>query len=169
MTTPMILPIPPNGYAGTAAEDGAAQAADFYGEDIWYDMAMADPVTGKADYVITAAGDWAHVTGIDALRQALLRRLVTNPGEWKTNPGYGVGAPQYVKSPDTPASRAELAARIRSQFLLDDRVESISAITISNLDPSGDTDGGLEISVSVVAAGRLQQNAPVVVQIVLAR
>jgi hypothetical protein len=54
-----------------------------------------------------------------------MRRTITNPGEWKTKPNYGVGARLYVKAKDTPATRSELAARIRSQYLLDQRVESV--------------------------------------------
>ncbi len=156
-----IFSIPSPSSDVAASSDQTTQAALFYGEDIWFDVASADPISGEADYVVTAAGDVALATGIEALRQSLLRRLLTNPGEWQTNPGFGVGAPQFVKKPNTPAVRAELEGRIRAQFARDDRVEAITQITIEDL-----TDGpGLHITVFVVVAGRLRQDAPVPVEI----
>src|ERR1700760_714542 len=97
-----IIPSPPNGYVGTPASDTATQQANFYGSDIWFDLATPDN-TGQADYVITPAGDFQMATGLQALQQALLRRLLTAPGEWQTLPDYGVGATQYVKAQNTPA------------------------------------------------------------------
>lgn len=154
-------PPPPVDYStsGVVASDIADQVANFYGEDIWYDMASADPQTGKADYVVTAAGDWALATGLDALRQALLRRLITSPGEWATLPDFGVGAPQYVKAPRTAANVAELEGRIRSQFMQDDRVQSVSTVDIT--DTTNEDGSVTTITVLIVAAGSLQSAAPI--------
>lgn len=143
------------------SSDIEAQLARFYGEDIWYDVSRADPNTGAPDYVVTAAGDWARATGLEALRQSLLRRLITNPGEWQTVPDYGVGAQQFVKRQLTPAVLAELEGRIRSQFMRDDRVESVQTVGVESLDGIE----GIKITVFIVAAGRLRQDAPLPVQI----
>lgn len=155
------IPPPVTGQSGISATDAEDAQAKFYGEDIWYNLAAADPLTGKADYVVLASGDWAVATGLIALRQSLLRRLITNPGEWQTMPQYGVGALQFVKRPNTAAVRAELEARIRSQFLRDDRVESITKVQI---DPLPDGEPGLVVTVFIVAAGRLRQDAPLPMQ-----
>lgn len=153
----MPIPNPPDGYADVAPSTLSDQLAKFYGEDIYYDVSTVDE-TGRPDYVVTAAGDWALAKGLEALRQSLLRRLITAPGEWATLPSFGVGAIQYVKAKNTPAVRAELEHRIRSQFLRDDRVESVASITIETL---SDAQGpGLRIVVLVVAAGRLRTDTP---------
>jgi hypothetical protein len=38
MTLDWTLPSPPNGVVGTPSTDTNAQAALFYGEDIWFDV-----------------------------------------------------------------------------------------------------------------------------------
>lgn len=160
MSLPFQLPQPPNGVTGTSSSDEAQQRAKFFGEDIWYDVSHPDPNTGTPDYVPNAAGDWTLVTELEALRQSLLRRTITNPGEWKTKPNYGVGARQYIKAKNTAANRAELEARIRSQYLQDPRVESIDSVTITQ-----PFDDGLSIVVVVIPAGRLRNDQPLVVQL----
>lgn len=161
MSDPVFtIPTPGDGTSGVASSDKAAQQAKFYGEDIWYDISKPNAAKQTPDYVVNSAGDWTLATGLEALRQSLLRRLLTNPGEWKTKPKYGVGARQYVKAKNTAANRAELEARIRSQFLQDPRVDSIASVTITAL-----FDGGLQISVFVIAAGKLRNDLPLPVQL----
>lgn len=156
-------PLPEVVYSptGVPASDIDDQTNNFYGYDIWYDMAAANPITGQASYVVTASGDWAIATGLDALRQRLLRRLITAPGEWQTLPNFGVGAPQYVKGPLTPAALAELEGRIRQQFTADPGVASVSDVGVdtSTLDDSGNPI--TIITVLIVAAGSLQNAAPI--------
>lgn len=147
-----ILPTPPSGSSGVPAAEQASQDARFFGEDVWFDVARVD-VNGEADYVVDAAGDWTVVTGREALRQSLLRRLITSPGEWQTVPDYGVGARQYVKSRNTATVRAELQSRIRSQFLRDARVHSVDMVIVDHLD---DGSAGVKISVLVTPRGRLR-------------
>lgn len=148
--------------AGVAG-DLADQQSALFGEDIWYDVSHPDN-TGYADLIVDAGGDWQDVTGIEALRQSLLRRLITNPGEWQTVPDYGVGARQYIKAPMTPSTLSELEARIRSQYLRDDRVEAIDSITITPL--TGDQPG-IYVLVNVIPKGRLRQDASLPVAITI--
>lgn len=62
--------------------------------------------------LLVARGDWAVVVS-DAQHQALL--LMTQPGEWKENPGVGVGAVRFAES-ETPD---DLLREIRQQFSAD--------------------------------------------------
>ena len=48
--------------------------ADLYGKDIRFD---------GSDFTITAQSDYATVEGIENVRLALYRRLVTRPGEYR--------------------------------------------------------------------------------------
>jgi len=150
-----VIPEPPNGFVGTPASESASQDARFYGSDIWLNVAAPDVELGRARYVTTAAGDWALATGRESLRQSLMRRLITNPGDWQTKPDYGVGARQYVKAKNTSSVRAELESRIRAQFSRDVRVHSVDLVTLDRLD--GDAPG-IKISVLVTPRGRLRTN-----------
>lgn len=150
MTLDWTPPVPPNGIVSTPSSDTNAQAALFYGEDIWFDVSDG----ARANTIVTPAGDWQSVSGNEALRQSLRRRTITKPGEWKTKPNYGVGATEYVKQKDTPAMRAELAGRIRSQYMLDQRVESVDEISFEKfVDGIGPC---LRINVLYTPRGRLR-------------
>lgn len=148
------MALPPN--------EQAQQEAQFFGEDIWLDIAAPDVQLGEAGYVITAGGDTAVATGREALRQSLMRRYITDPGEAPTMPDYGAGATQYIKAKNTPAVRAELEGRIRAQTLRDSRVESVQLAIVEQLDDGSD---GIRISVLVVPKGRLRNDRPLSVQL----
>lgn len=117
----LVTPTPPGAGGGPAELPGGS-----IGRDIWLDVSTA----AGADRYVTARGDWKLCDAEVALRQSLLRRLVTNPGEWKTKPGYGVGARMYVKARNTRAVRDELAGRISSQFLEDERVICVDQVVV---------------------------------------
>lgn len=150
MTLGWSPPPPPNGVVFTPTTDTNAQAAQFYGEDIWFDVTQGS----VPNLIVTPAGDWLPVTGMTALRQSLLRRTITKPGEWKFKPNFGVGATEYIKEKDTPAMRAELAARVRSQYLQDQRVESVDEIVIEKF--SDGIGPGLRLNVVFTPRGRLR-------------
>jgi phage baseplate assembly protein W len=79
---------------------------------------------------LTTAGDWLVVEGITALRQSILRRLITRPGEWTVRPLYGVGAQDFLYETLTESRAAELRARIRDQLTQDRRVQKVSAVFV---------------------------------------
>lgn len=136
----------------------AANSTDldtFYGYDIWLDIAAPDVQLGGANYIVTPAGDWAVVRELEALRQSLIRRTVTDPSEWPTLRNFGVGAQQYVKGRNTPSVRAELEGRIRSQYLADPRVQAVETVLITPLD---DGSPGIRILVDVTPKGRLRSD-----------
>lgn len=130
--------LPPS--SSTTPSPGTVTAQQLLGRDVWLDVTAAVP-----ELEVTAAGDWAMVEGREALRQSLLRRLLTSPGEWATLPDYGVGARLFVKKANTSANRDELAERIRAQFLSDRRVASVDGVVITTL-PSGN---GIRVQVVV--------------------
>lgn len=132
----------------------AAAQRRLLGVDIWLDVSDGQNV----DRIVTAARDWRLVEGEEAVRQSLLRRLMTSPGGWKTKPSYGVGARGFLKRPSTAATVDELAQRIVSQFMVDQRVEAVSAVTADW------SDNLLRISVLVKLRGRVVNNKPLLVQ-----
>ena len=133
----------------------AEQTSRRFGRDIWFDL-----TSGDANLEVTAAGDWAVVEGRAALRQALIRRILTSPGEWQTLPDYGVGARTFVKSRDTPAAREELEERIRAQFAQETRVRSVEQVLVERLG-----DGLLRVSVTVIPAGEAFRRQPLIASV----
>jgi phage baseplate assembly protein W len=124
----------------------ADQVDRLFGRDLFFD----------GDTRTTPAGDWLLVDGREALRQALIRRVLTNPGEWKTLPDYGAGARMFVKAKDTRAARDELVSRIRGQLAAETRVGSVDQVAIERT-----PDGALKVAVTVTPAGRAERARPV--------
>ena len=75
-------------------------------------MADASHVFG-GDLRVAASGDLMVVGGADEGQQRVLRRLLTNPGDYIWNPVYGAGLGRFVGLP-TDASR--IAGVIRAQI-----------------------------------------------------
>lgn len=140
----------PLDVTGLSPAAQAARDAAFFGEDIWYAAVHDD---GSGEYVITPAGDLQVAVGREALRQALIRRLITDPDEWPTLPDYGVGARRWVKGKNTATQRAELESRVRAQFARDQRVESVNVVLVAQLD---DGSPGVKVTAQVTPRGRLR-------------
>ncbi|HSR79108.1 MAG TPA: hypothetical protein VLN57_21220 [Xanthobacteraceae bacterium] len=137
--------------SGLPQAEQNAQTARFYGADIWLDISRPD-ATGQAQYIVTPAGDLQLATGREALRQSLLRRTLTDPGEWQTAPDFGVGARQFVKGRNTDTERTALINRVRSQYLRDPRVQSVDLVLVTPLD---DGSPGVLLQAQVTPKGQL--------------
>ena len=66
-----------------------------------------------SDLTVGATGDLAAASGTLEGQQRVLRRLLTNPGDYIWQPGYGAGLGQFVGS---PVSTAQIQAVVRSQI-----------------------------------------------------
>lgn len=128
-----------------------------FGSDIWFDVTQGV----QADLAVTAGGDWVPVSDDEALRQAVIRRIITNPGEWQTLPDFGAGARLFLKAKNTPSARQELEERIRGQLSQDVRVGRVTQVVVEFLD-SGQ---GLRISVQFLPAGQRQRREPLVASV----
>jgi phage baseplate assembly protein W len=77
------------------------------------------------DLQTTNSGDLLTVTGTVRGEQRVLRRLLTNPGDYVFEPDYGAGLPSYIgKTLDI----GKLQALCLSQMLLEDAVAKNSAV-----------------------------------------
>lgn len=66
------------------------------------------------DLALSATGDLQTAAGPEWGRQRVLRRLLTNPGDYIWQPGYGAGLAAMVGQ---PANAARIAAITRAQML----------------------------------------------------
>ena len=136
-----------------AAEDDRLRDRDvrlLFGRDIAFDLTK----NAGADFTVTASGDWASVEGERALRQAVIRRLITSPGEWATLPEYGAGMRNFIKKKLTTTARDQITDRIKSQLLRDPRIARVNNVELQSLD---DTEG-LQVIVVVTPRGKSVRN-----------
>lgn len=88
--------------------------------DLWHQFG-SDLVTDNTGDLLTAAGN-------DRGQQRILRRLLTNPGDYLFHSEYGAGLPQYIgKAVDAP----KMTALILSHILLEDVVASNPRPTVT--------------------------------------
>ena len=66
-----------------------------------------------ADLVVGSTGDIALAEGAALGRQRVLRRLLTNPGDYIWQPEYGAGLGRFVGAPAAPE---RIRAVVRSQI-----------------------------------------------------
>lgn len=132
-----------------------SQQDRLFGRDLWFDVTA----TG-ANVEVSGAGDWVVVTGREALRQSIIRRLITDPGEFATLTDYGAGMRLFVKSRDTPAIRQEIEERIRGQLARDRRVAEVSQVVTERTDT-----GALQIFVQVLPVGAGARQEPLTASI----
>lgn len=140
----------------TCPQDTLARSLgpEFYGQDIWLDVTKGS----GPDRRVTPDGDWLLVQGREALRQSLLRRYLTNPGEWATKENYGAGVRMFVKAKNVKAAREELTSRIKQQSLMDFRVERVDDVRIS-----WTATGRINVDVHIIPRGQLDRNKPVTI------
>jgi|UniRef100_A0A8J4HC79 phage baseplate assembly protein W len=98
------------------------------------------------DLAVSPTGDLALAAGALRGQQRVLRRLLTNPGDYIWQPSYGAGLAQFVGQPANPL---QIAAVIRTQMLNEAVVAPTPAPAI---DISADTTGTLSVSISYVDA-----------------
>ena len=92
---------------------------------------MGTDVKHKGDYVKRSSGDRDLIAGLDNLKEALLRRLITVKGSLNHRPNYGVGVKLYINSLNTLSKQRELANQIQEQFSLDPRVDQVTGVAVT--------------------------------------
>lgn len=80
-----------------------------------------------SDIGVSAVGDLGLAADTLRGQQRVLRRLLTNPGDYIFHPTYGAGLARYVGS---TASVDEIKALIRGQMLLEEAVAKTPAPVI---------------------------------------
>lgn len=98
------------------------------------------------DLASAANGDLATVSGTTLGQQRVLRRLLTNPGDYIWHPTYGAGLAQFVGQ---PVNALQITAVIRSQIFKEAAVARQPEPVITVL---GQDDGSVFVEIRYVDA-----------------
>ena len=96
------------------------------------------------DLTVGPTGDLNAVGGPAAVTQRILRRLLTNAGDYIWNPTYGAGLPRFV---GTPASNVQIGAIVRRQMALEASVAASPAPDVSVFSTDGSGAGTFEVTI----------------------
>lgn len=77
-----------------------------------------DHIIGN-DLAIAVDGDLQNVTNPEEGQQRVLRRLLTNPGDYFWHPDYGAGLARYIGQPEV---KGQIIGTIRKQMRLEQAV-----------------------------------------------
>jgi phage baseplate assembly protein W len=94
-------------------------------------------------------GDLLTVTAITRGQQRVLRRLLTNPGDYIFQPEYGAGLAQWIGA---TADLAAMRALIRGQMLLEPSVAVQPEPDVSVLPIANQAGGGFAVAISYTDA-----------------
>jgi phage baseplate assembly protein W len=98
------------------------------------------------DLALSATGDLATATGTDLVTQRILRRLLTNAGDYIWQPGYGAALAQYLGN---PANQNNITATILAQMKLEASVLQSPAPTVAY---QSDNAGTVTVTITYVDA-----------------
>lgn len=107
------------------------------------------------DLDVGPGGDLAVAVGSQAVKQRILRRLLTNPKTYIWNLNYGAGLPGFI---GTTAARGQIEAIVRSQVMLEAAVARYPGTEITVSDLNGPGVGALEVSVRYTEVPNGRQN-----------
>jgi phage baseplate assembly protein W len=79
------------------------------------------------DLSLSATGGLELISGANLTSQRLIRRLMTNPGDYIFEPSYGAGLPSYVGRPIQAKTIAGIA---KAQAAMEATVESVTSVTV---------------------------------------
>ncbi len=96
------------------------------------------------DLVASSTGDIALASGTALGQQRVLRRLLTNPGDYIWHPDYGAGLAQFV---GRPGNEAAIRAAVRSQMFME---ASVARLPEPVIDVSSASDGGVYLQIRYV-------------------
>ncbi len=105
------------------------------------------------DLAVSATGDLLLNDGPELTQQRVLRRLLTNPGDYIWQLNYGAGLGQYVGQPGAPAAIAGVA---RTQILLEAAVAAAPAPSVA---VTAQADGTVNLSLSYTDAAAGETSA----------
>ena len=85
-----------------------------------------------SDFVRTPSGDLDTIAGLENLKEAIMRRILTVPGSIIHRPNYGVGLKKFANSLNSLGTQQRLSNLIKDQLLQDDRVESFLGLKVTS-------------------------------------
>lgn len=88
------------------------------------------------DFVRTSEGDLTLISGLDNLKEWVIRTIVTEPGTMVHRPSYGVGLQRFQNAPFTLAVQREIARRIDQVLRRDPRIAKINSVRFETNDTS---------------------------------
>lgn len=100
------------------------------------EVLLEDTLHKKDLQIRTGTGDIDTIRGLDNVKDAIIRRIMTRPGSLVHRPDYGAGLIDFQGAPLTLATKQEIASRISNNLKRDPRVVSLKGVLFNYEDRS---------------------------------
>lgn len=125
-------------------------------DDLLEELYGVDLIWDGEDLVETFGGDLASITGDEMVKNAIVRRLLSNGLPWDKN--YGAMTRKYVDG--TRFALSSLRSNLLNQCLSDNRVVSAEAVLLP--EESGNlSDATFEINIKLISGDIVSVNTPI--------
>jgi len=104
------------------------------------------------DLQLSASGGIQETSGVEASRQRIARRLITNPGDYIFHPEYGAGIPAYI---GRLASQNEIKAVVLGQVLLESTVSKTTQPIVNVSQIAGTGNVTIDVTYTYAETGEL--------------
>lgn len=118
------------------------------------DLLLGKDILFDGDLRLNSAGDYVLLSGLEAVRQSIYRRLLTRPGEYRVRPEYGVGVMEFVKKRRTRSTFDVLRQRVVDQLSFDTRIDEVVDVVIDNI------EDGIKIGIVIRVNGEALKFEP---------
>lgn len=109
------------------------------------------------DFIITTRGDLETISGIDNVKESILRCIMTVKGSIVHRPNYGVGLPNYQNGIASLGNQRKIAMDIQDQLELDPRIEEVISVNFDTEDLTPDLYT-LNVKVNLIGYGELEMS-----------
>lgn len=108
----------------------------------------------KEDFSVSPTGDLERISGMENLKEAIFRRLVTQKGSVVHRPNYGASVRDYLNGQLSQATISRLIQDIKEQLQNEQRIESVGDVYFVS-DPSNPSK--IKIVMVVKPVGQMPQ------------
>lgn len=86
------------------------------------------------DFVQTTEGDLETISGVDNVKEAIIRAIMTVKGSIVHRPGYGVGLPLFQNAVANMETQMKIALDIQEQLEQDPRIQEVLKVSFNTED-----------------------------------
>ncbi len=108
------------------------------------------------DFSRLSGGDLDTISGLENMKQAIFRRIMTSKGTIIHRPNYGVGLKSYQNATISLAVKRQIALDIEEQLLEDERIEAVISVSIDAESNTQPELFNLKLSVKLVGYGEAE-------------
>jgi phage baseplate assembly protein W len=109
------------------------------------------------DFVRTNTGNLETISGLDNIKEAIFRRIMTTKGTIIHRPNYGCSLGNYQNAPASLANKRKIALEIQDQLIQDPRIKEVLGVSFDTTNKEPDKFI-LKVRIDLIGYGETEIN-----------